>query len=211
MKNLDQLSQKELFQLQQSLNEFGFDAEKPDGDLGPKTRAAWQAASIGDFSNMEEHEVRRVQAHLSNGGFYTGKVDGIPGPRTRHAWRSANILGASLPDTQLEPDFSVEDPRIADLKSGPADFDDPMSPKSVALILESEGLDQPSRWPGGASGITIGVGYDLGYYSESEFRRDWAGILTEDEMNRLSAAIGKTGSSARAMASRFTDIKVTRA
>ncbi len=38
-----------------------------------------------------------------------------------------------------------------------------LSDKALQLILGAEGLDQPGNWPGGQSGITIGIGYDLGY------------------------------------------------
>src|SRR2546421_4292710 len=38
--------------------------------------------------------------------------------------------------------------------------------EALALILEAEGLDQPGKWPGESSGITIGLGYDLGFASE---------------------------------------------
>ena len=38
-------------------------------------------------------------------------------------------------------------------------------------------------WPGGASGVTIGVGYDLG--QESSFEADWSSVLTPDQMAAL--------------------------
>lgn len=31
-------------------------------------------------------------------------------------------------------------------------------------------------WPGGDSGVTIGIGYDLGYYSAAQIRSDWASL-----------------------------------
>lgn len=37
-------------------------------------------------------------------------------------------------------------------------------------------------WPGGASGVTIGIGYDLGYHSPAQFRRDWQGRLFDDDL-----------------------------
>lgn len=80
--------------------------------------------------------------------------------------------------------------------------------KAIDLILESEGIDQPSKWPGGASGITIGYGYDLGF--EKDFARDWDGYMPSGHIERLKAALGKTGQSAAAIAFRFRDIKVDR-
>jgi DNA/RNA endonuclease G (NUC1) len=44
-------------------------------------------------------------------------------------------------------------------------------------------------WPKGSSGITIGFGYDLGYVTFDQFRRDWA-VLAEDQRRTLEQAIG---------------------
>lgn len=80
--------------------------------------------------------------------------------------------------------------------------------RAVNLILDAEGVDQPSRWPGGASGVTIGYGYDLGY--EQTFARDWQFALRSDSIDRLKQAIGLKGQSARQIAHRFTDITIPR-
>ncbi len=39
------------------------------------------------------------------------------------------------------------------------------------LIFHFEGLDQPAEWPGGASGITIGIGDDLQFRTADDFRK----------------------------------------
>lgn len=82
--------------------------------------------------------------------------------------------------------------------------------KALDLILEAEGLDQPSKWPGGASGITLGIGYDLGHVTKTQFETDWKAHLSDSEIDRLKTAIGLTGGSARMRASQFADITVTR-
>jgi hypothetical protein len=82
--------------------------------------------------------------------------------------------------------------------------------KALELILEAEGLDQPGAWPGGSSGITLGIGYDIGYVSEEQFEQDWIRHLGRDQVERLKTAIGLTGGSARLRAPQFRDIKVTR-
>jgi GH24 family phage-related lysozyme (muramidase) len=51
-----------------------------------------------------------------------------------------------------------------------------ISTKAIQLILNAEGIDQPDNWPGGASGITIGIGY-LGYTTVDRFESDWGGTL----------------------------------
>lgn len=82
--------------------------------------------------------------------------------------------------------------------------------KALALILEAEGLDQPGKWPGGGSGITLGIGYDLGFVTPEQFEEDWSPFLSSDEIERLKSAIGITGGSAQQRASQFKDITVTR-
>ena len=45
-------------------------------------------------------------------------------------------------------------------------------------------------WPGFASGITIGCGYDLGYHTLAEFQRNWGDRLPAAEFERLVPTIG---------------------
>jgi len=51
-------------------------------------------------------------------------------------------------------------------------------------------------WPKGASGITIGIGYDLGY--QSTFEQDWSDVLSPTQMAALRPWLGKKGGSAEA-------------
>lgn len=80
---------------------------------------------------------------------------------------------------------------------------------AVELIITQEGLDQPSKWPGGNSGITIGIGYDLG--QERSFGADWAGVLPPAQITELSTALGKTGQAAHAIAVNFRNISISMA
>ncbi len=57
---------------------------------------------------------------------------------------------------------------------------------------------QSPTWPGEASGVTIGVGYDLGYNFPATIRQDWSAHLTETAIARLLGCAGKTGTQARA-------------
>ena len=85
-----------------------------------------------------------------------------------------------------------------------------ISQRAIDLSLSAEGVDQPGKWPGASSGITLGFGYDLGYVSQAEFARDWRVYLTAGQVTRLGRAIGVTGSRAKALAPEFRDMKVTR-
>jgi GH24 family phage-related lysozyme (muramidase) len=81
------------------------------------------------------------------------------------------------------------------------------SEKALDLIISFEGLNQPGKWPGGASGIAIGYGYDLGHVTAEKFESDWAGCFTPPQFARLREAIKKAGASAQALAARLADIK----
>jgi GH24 family phage-related lysozyme (muramidase) len=82
--------------------------------------------------------------------------------------------------------------------------------EALALILAAEGLDQPSQWPKGSSGITIGIGYDLGFVTEDQFEEDWSPFLSGDEIGRLKNVIGLSGDEAAQRASEFGDIRIKR-
>ncbi|MBT0670707.1 hypothetical protein HT136_20270 [Novosphingobium profundi] len=62
-------------------------------------------------------------------------------------------------------------------------------------------------WPQAGSGITIGIGHDLGYTTKEAFARNWAGLSASDRA-RLSGAIGKRGAAAKALLGSLRDIRV---
>lgn len=84
------------------------------------------------------------------------------------------------------------------------------SEKALRLILDAEGLDQPGKWPGGDSGVTIGIGYDLGYVTRDQFESDWGPFLSTSAMDRLFAVIGLRGIKAKNAASKLSSIKIKR-
>lgn len=65
-----------------------------------------------------------------------------------------------------------------------------ISDDAVKLMVFFEGMDVPWEWPGDASGITIGRGYDLGY---EPFEEDWQGLLDATSFGRLKAVVGLRG------------------
>jgi|13_taG_2_1085334.scaffolds.fasta_scaffold00027_51 hypothetical protein len=91
-----------------------------------------------------------------------------------------------------------------------------LSPKSLDLILKYEVgskayyekyLDHPT-WPKAASGVTIGIGYDLGYNSEETIRSDWENHLSRRDLNRLIAVCGYRGDVASRHADTVMDIHI---
>ena len=74
--------------------------------------------------------------------------------------------------------------------------------ESVELIFRHEGCPEHPYWPGGHSGITLGVGYDLAHHSEQDLRRDWLEegriqAVGPSEVSGLLSACGKAGNAAR--------------
>lgn len=118
-------------------------------------------------------------------GFYVGEIDNRWGPRSEDAYQ------AFLKAANADPDKAA------------------IAQEGIDLILEFEGLDQPGRWPGASSGITLGHGYDLGYTTEATFVEDWARHLDPRHLERLKAAIGVKGSAASRLASAFEEIRIT--
>lgn len=92
----------------------------------------------------------------------------------------------------------------------------PLATNGVAFIAAEEtgGLyyyNKITRWPhypGYASGITIGVGYDLRFNSEENFRTLWSKHLSNKQLDELAKDIGKRGSKKRAKQLRKLDIEI---
>ena len=68
---------------------------------------------------------------------------------------------------------------------------------------------QRPEWPGGASGITVGIGYDLGYVTTAEILDDWKSYLTPDVIRAMQRYAGMTGGTAHtALSEARRDISV---
>jgi GH24 family phage-related lysozyme (muramidase) len=57
---------------------------------------------------------------------------------------------------------------------------------------------QHFEWPAGASGPTVGIGYDCGYVTPNDLRKDWSGIVSDATIAALLKACGLKGSAAHA-------------
>lgn len=62
---------------------------------------------------------------------------------------------------------------------------------------------QAPYWPGGASGVTVRIGYDLGTHSAKGIATDFAPHVSDAHVKRLQSAAGKRGTSARRLAARL--------
>ena len=91
-----------------------------------------------------------------------------------------------------------------------------LSKKSLDLILEFEVgggenyynkfLKNPA-WPEGQSGVTIGIGYDLGYVNKTEFSENWKG-LPKEIFDRLYKVVGIKGYNAKNLIRGLRDITI---
>lgn len=65
---------------------------------------------------------------------------------------------------------------------------------------------QSPTWAGGDSGVTIGIGYDIGYCSKQTFTKDWAGLLSQKNIDLLAACCGVKGAASKALLSELKSI-----
>lgn len=59
------------------------------------------------------------------------------------------------------------------------------------------------EWPAGASGPTVGIGYDCGYSTIDQIRADWAGFVSDQTVSALVRAAGLRGAAAQAFVRAF--------
>ncbi len=92
-----------------------------------------------------------------------------------------------------------------------------ISDKAFDLIVSEEVTSKASyeaklrhtEWPQGASGVTVGIGYDLGQTESAKIRDDWGGRVLEAMLSSVLSASGVTGNAADSLATRLkanTDI-----
>lgn len=125
------------------------------------------------------NRIKRIQSHLGV------PADGIIGPTTLTALE--NMLFDGQKRAAVDEQFSLT-----------------LSKKGLNRIVEHEitssvyyqkFLSHPI-WPGGQSGITIGIGYDLGQNNEHQIRKDWAGKLSEIDLDKIVGVSGLTDGAA---------------
>jgi len=68
-------------------------------------------------------------------------------------------------------------------------------------------LQHPS-WPGGESGVTIGIGYDLGFHSASRIKKDWRGKIPDVDLAQLAGVTGLKGVDAQAALASVASIQI---
>ena len=165
-----------------------------DGDWGPKTQSAFDGRSIA--------QTEVIQAYLGV------EADGLWGPKSQAALDSAirpsrpNIAPVQFDEPNLETFGTMQITRdgidmIVNFETGGrAYYDKFLAFPSWPVPRALWDIDNKNN-----SGVTIGIGYDLGH--EDSFEEDWKGKLAPDVMVALKTAIGKTKRTAQALASRL--------
>jgi GH24 family phage-related lysozyme (muramidase) len=148
-----------------------------------------------EFSNKKEL-VKKVQKSLGL------KDDGVDGPKTWEAI-TAKIVNDDIVSA-IPPIVSVSPTNV-------------LSQKAFRLILKYEvggGINYYNKclkhpcYPGGESGVTIGIGYDLGYNTSYQFAEDWKGIINTESYIRLLQHLGKKSTNAKAAIASVKDIEI---
>lgn len=64
-------------------------------------------------------------------------------------------------------------------------------------------------WPGGASGVTIGIGYDLGYATKEGVIKDWTGMVSNSDLILICSVVGLKGIAAKNVLSKVKSVTVS--
>ena len=122
--------------------------------------------------------------------------DGILGPATLTALER---VVAARRDERAHPGFSL----IASQKG----LQQLISFEISSPWFYHRNLKNPV-WPGGKSGVTIGIGYDLGYHRASQIEQDWIGQLPDSDVERLVAVAGIRGDDAKRALRRLRNVVI---
>ncbi len=141
---------------------------------------------------MSKARIKRLQTHLDL------VPDGVIGPATLSALENT-VLGKQI-STKQTSHYSLT-----------------LSKKGFQQLIEHEITSpdyyrrrlQKPIWPGGASGITIGIGYDLGYHRASQIRKDWSPYVTDKELQTLINVAGKKAKAAKRLKSSVSKIRIS--
>ena len=169
-----------------------------DGDFGLESAKAFIAlAGIAHTVNSNQsYQAQKANAIKAIQRFANCDADGVFGNQTLTAIE--NFLSERLQPIPAGASMLV-------------------SKRSLDMIISFEVSSKAAYnshykkpiWPGGDSGITIGIGYDIGYATVAQFRKDWEFKLAASELNLLSEACGKKAAAAKNILSRFRNISIS--
>ena len=113
--------------------------------------------------------------------------DGLLGPVTLS--RLEALLDAAKPTILADPTVETPEANLVVSRKG--------IDALVAFEVTSEATYrrryQNPIWPGGSSGVTVGIGYDVGANKASQVEKDWRGRLPDADVDALKKVAGKMG------------------
>ena len=91
-----------------------------------------------------------------------------------------------------------------------------LSKKSIGALIEFEVTSkqvyeirfQKPMWPGGESGVTIGIGYDLAFPSKNELANTWGPLISATDLSLLDSVRGISKTPAKAAAQSIKSVKI---
>ncbi len=154
--------------------------------------------------------MKTLQRHLNKlGALLT--IDGHYGPGTQTAIGDARVALAQPGSATTADDALISalgaalDPFVAVTAPG-ATF---IARAEVTSAKAYVATYRFPTWPSETSGITIGIGYDLQFVTPAQLRADWAGVLAEPALTRLSGVTHVVGSESLRAAVRDIDVPLT--
>lgn len=140
----------------------------------------------------------------------------------------SNAFDALLQKLQSDPALSINvighdelgETLVAGLETAPLrapKSSTPISNRAIELIVASEVSShstyekkyQAPTWPTGQSGVTIGIGYDVGYVKPKELEMDWVNYISADQIRALQQACGEKGAAARDLLSTIPSVQIS--
>lgn len=115
-----------------------------------------------------------------------------------------------------DPDSAAESDMLEGVGAANALSSTPISRPAIDLLIAAEvssrafyqqRLTHPI-WPQGQSGVTIGIGYDVGTVNPATLAQDWAGVLDQPVIAQLAQACGVMGPAASPLALRLQSVTV---
>lgn len=150
-------------------------------------RAGVACSAMPEPNELTKARLRGIQQALGV------DADGMLGPETLTALEKRLGIGIEQSPASLQCSRESLDQIVAFEVGSPA--------------LYEQRFRRPT-WPGGESGVTIGIGYDLGQASKAEIEADWAPHLEEPDRAALLTVQGAKGDVAKQLAKNLSQVVI---
>jgi V8-like Glu-specific endopeptidase len=133
-----------------------------------------------------------------------------------HAGLSAAEALTAIGRTEEDGVHTPSSPIVEVLPSDRESVERAIGERGVRFIIGHE-VSSPQEYrlryknpilPGGQSGITIGIGYDLGHHTLAELNQHWGGLLPQETLRRLAPCIGRKRPGAASLLPGVRDIEI---